>query len=117
MTLRKTNQETYAILFKHLLDGPMTAYDLVEESGVHIVTAQSLMRCLKKHKVVHICGWEKNSRGIDTTPIYKLGHGKNKPRAKMTDKERTQRYRDKKKAMELQNIIVWRKNELPALST
>lgn len=112
--INKTTQETYAILFKHLLDSPMTAHELAAETGVHIVTAQRLMRILKQYKVVHICAWEKDSRGRDVTPVYKLGTGKDKPKAKMTTAERTKRYRDKLAGLMLQNLIVKRKtDELP----
>lgn len=105
MPHRKVNQEAYAILFKHLLDGPMSAYELAEESGLRVLTSQELMRCLLRHKVVHICGWIKNGRGIDTTPIYKLGEGRNKPRHVMSAAERKQRARDKKKAIAMANIF------------
>ena len=111
MTVNKTTQETYAILFKHLLHGPMTAHELAGEASVHIVTAQRLMRVLMQYKVVHITAWDKDSKGRDATPVYQLGEGRNKKRAKMTTAERTQRYRAKKEALQLQNLIVKRKTD------
>lgn len=111
MPVNKTTQETYAILFKHLLDSPMTAHELVDESGIHVVTAQRLMRTLKEYKVVHICAWEKDSRGRDVTPVYKLGKGRDKKRARMTTAERTQRYRKKLEGLLLQNMVVKRKTD------
>lgn len=107
----KVNQETYARLFKHLLYAPITAHELAEETGVHIVTAQSLMRCLKKYKVVHIFGWEKDTMGRDATPIYKLGRGKDKPREKLSMAERQRRYRAKKKGLAFQNVLFGGANE------
>lgn len=103
--IHKVNQDTYARLFKHLLASPITAHELVEETGVHIVTAQSLMRCLKKHKVVHIFGWEKDTMGRDATPIYKLGRGKDRPRERLSAAERQRRYKAKKKGLALQNVL------------
>lgn len=94
--LVKVNQDMYARLFKILLDDPCTAHDLSEETGMHIITAQSLMRTLKKHKVVHVCAWEADRLGRDVTPVYKLGEGRDKKRHKFTAAERTARYRAKK---------------------
>ena len=105
MMTYKVNQETYARLFKHLLYAPVTAYELAEETGIHVITAQCLMRCLHKHKVVHIYSWEKDTMGRDSTPMYKLGRGKDKPRERLSDAERQRRYRAKKKGLEFQNVL------------
>lgn len=43
----KVNQDTYARVFASLLMGPATTHELVLETGLHVVTMQSLMRCLK----------------------------------------------------------------------
>lgn len=94
--MQKVNQETYALVLKALLDDPHTAHELAELSGLHSVTAQSLMRCLKKHKVVHISAWESNSRGCDATPVYKLGKGRDVPRRRQSRAEIAQRYRLRK---------------------
>ena len=98
--MHKINQDTYAKIIKVLLTDPYTAHELVEISGLHIVTMQRLMRCFHKNKVVHVCGWETDSLGRDTTPVYKLGIGKAVPRRRMTAAERTARYRSKKQTVE-----------------
>lgn len=92
----KVNQVMYAKTMRVLLDDPVTAYDIAHETGMHIITAQELMRTFKRHKVVHICEWEKDRLGRDVTPVYKLGAGKDKPRHRFTTAERTARYRAKK---------------------
>ena len=92
----KVNQSTYARAIRLLMDDPLTAHELAEETGLHIVTAQSLMRAFKKYKVVHVCEWEKDRLGRDATPVYKLGKGKDKPRHKFTAAERQARARQKK---------------------
>ena len=104
-TIHKINQETYARLFKELLDVPMTSQDAVEATGLHLCTAQSLMRCLRKHKVVHISAWETDSKGRDVTPVYALGGGRDKPRRKLTAAQRQARCRAKKKSLEQTNVI------------
>lgn len=102
----KVNQNTYARLFKELLSGPMSAHDAVEVAGLHIVTAQQLFRCLKKHKVVHIAAWEPDTRGRDATPVYGLGNGRDKPRRKMTAAERQRVCRAKKAGLAMINLGV-----------
>lgn len=92
----KVNQDTYARVFASLLHGPATTHELVIETGLHLVTMQSLMTCLKKHKVVHIVAWEKDRLGRDCTPVYAFGTGRDKARAKMTNAERTAAYRARK---------------------
>ena len=79
---RKLNQNMYARIFVMLTAEPCTTHDLVEETGIHLVTAQRLMRCFNK-----------------------FGKGKDKPRHRMTDAERTERYRNKKKMMALTNVL------------
>ena len=99
--MNKVNQETYALLFKSLMDEPQSTHELVEVTGLHLVTVQSLMRVLKRHKVIHIFGWDTDRLGRDTTPIFKLGHGRNKPRRKKTAAERQAQYRAKKAQINL----------------
>lgn len=101
----KVNQDTYARLFKELLDGPVSAHDAVEATGIHLVTAQNLFRCLKKHKVVHIAAWDKDSRGRDMIPVYGLGAGRDKPRRRKTAAERQAQCRAKKAALALVNGV------------
>lgn len=98
--MHKVNQDTYAKVIKALLTDPYTAHELVEISGLHIVTMQHLMRCFHKNKVVYICGWETDTMGRDSTPVYKLGVGRAVPRRRMTTAERTARYRAKKQTIE-----------------
>lgn len=94
--MNKVNQDTYAKVFKLLLARPITAYEAVEQTGIHIVTAQSLMRALKKNSVVHVYSWRQDDMGRDATPVYVLGEGLDKPRRKLTDAQRQRRYKEKK---------------------
>ena len=103
----KVNQSTYARVFKILLNDPVTANEVVEETGLHLVTAQSLMRTLKRHKVVHICAWEPDGLGRDVRPVYRLGPGKDKPRRKMTGAERQARCRARR--LERETLMGMRK--------
>lgn len=89
----KVNQSTYARAFRMLLDEPVTAHEVSSETGLHLVTAQDLLRTLRRHRVVHISAWEPDRLGRDVTPVYALGAGKDKPRRKLAGAERARRYR------------------------
>ena len=78
------------------MDG-CTAYNICDETGLHVVTVQSYLRALHKEGATHIIGWLKNKRGADSTSIFKLGAGEDKPRSKLTRAEIAKRYRFKKR--------------------
>lgn len=92
----KVNHSTYARALKMLLDDPVTAHEIAEETGLHIVTAQHLMRTLKQHRIVRVVAWEKDRLGRDAIPVYGLGEGRDRPRHKVSPAVRAQRYRDRK---------------------
>ena len=101
----KLNQDAYARVFQYLMEGPGSCYEMQEVSGLALVTLQNLMKCFQKYKIVHRSAWDVNSRGIDTTPIYSFGPGRNKKRRSQTTAQRTQKYRDKLKAIKQANIL------------
>lgn len=103
--MKKVNHIAYAIILRELLDGEMTAHDAAEISGLYITTTQQFFKTLRDHKVLHICAWEPNSRGIDTTPVYRLGEGKDKPKRKRTPAERQAKHRAKKKVDMVENFM------------
>ncbi len=88
----KINELLYARMIRMLVDGA-TSRNVAMETGLHVVTAQSYLRALHKEKATHIIAWVKNTRGVDTTPVFKLGVGEDKPRSKMTRAEIAKRYR------------------------
>lgn len=94
--MNKVNQDMYAKVFKLLLSRPVSAHEIVNETGIHIVTAQRLMRTLKRHEIIHICNWRQDTKGRDAIPVYEIGFRKDKPRRAMTQAQRQQRCRDKK---------------------
>ena len=95
---RKVNQEMYAQIFSLLMKRPVSAHEVSEKVGMHIVNAQGLMRTLKKHGVIHIYSWRPDRLGRDATPVYVLGEGIDKPRRCMTRAEIARRYRERKNA-------------------
>lgn len=103
---QRVNHQALALAVKRMLEGPATAHNIVEVTGLHINTSYELMRTFHKNKVVHVCGWEPNSWGADTTPIFKLGDGPNKRRRKASSKERSARSRQRKKEMQVRDPLV-----------
>lgn len=95
-------------MIKMLFDG-CTPQNICAETGLHIVTTQSYLRALHDVGAVYISGWIKNSRGADTTKIYTLGIGEDKPRFKLTRAEIARRYKFKqklRKKMEREKLIL-----------
>ncbi len=95
----KVSAMTYALMIRALQQNPHTPHELVEETGLFIRTVRQYLHALDKAGAVHICGWVKDARGADHTPVYKMGPGKRAVRSKMTHAERQARYRAKQQAL------------------
>jgi predicted ArsR family transcriptional regulator len=102
---RKINYVALAKTMKLLMDGPATAHEVSEVTGIHVVTAQEWMRSLHKEGCVHIGGWIPDGLGRDTTAVYQLGKGRDKPRHKFTAAERQARHRQKLKSLSLHHQL------------
>lgn len=95
--MRKINHIKLAKTFALLHNGPVTATQLAVEAEVHLVTAQSWLRELRKQEAVHISKWLPDSLGRDCIPVYALGKGEDLPRRKTARAEIMRRYREKKR--------------------
>ena len=113
--INKVNQTAYALIFKELLEGPLTAREAIEITGLHIQTANNLFKCFKKHKIVYIASWEPDSLGRDAFPVYQIGNKPDKKRRAMTSTERSARFKAKQKALSLINLTT-NMGATPALS-
>jgi hypothetical protein len=102
----RVNHQALALAVKRMLQGPFTAHDVVEVTGLHINTAYELVNMFHKVGTSHRSGWEQNSFGIDTTPVFTLGPGVNKRRRKASAKEKSARYRANKKIRQQRNPLV-----------
>ena len=103
---RKISHVALAKTMRMLLDGPVTAQEISEETGIHIVTAQEWMRSLRKEGCIHIGGWLPDALGRDTTAVYQMGKGKDKPRHKFTPAERQARHRARKRQATIDKLIL-----------
>lgn len=102
---RKVSHVALAQTMKLLLQGPITAHELAEATGIHYVTTSEWLRSLRREGAVHICGWLPDSMGRDVTAVYKMGAGTDKPRKRMTQAERQARYRKKINAITLNHML------------
>jgi predicted ArsR family transcriptional regulator len=100
--LRKINHIKMARTIALLNSGPITAAKLAVEAEVHLVTAQSWLRELRKQGVVRVHQWLQDSLGRDCTPVYALGKGSDCPRRRATRAEIMKRYREKKREAALE---------------
>lgn len=101
----KINAISQAKLIALMLEGVYTCEELAEMTGLHYVTVLQYARELWLAKAAHICAFEADSRGRDTIKVYKIGKGKDAKRHKLTDVERTARYRAKKRALRMQQVM------------
>lgn len=113
----KVNQEAYARLFKILIHEDATAHDLAEETGLHLVTIQTLMRCFKKHKLVHVSAWEPDLKGRDCTPVYTWGEGKDKARRRKSRAKIAKDYRARKLLRLAQDALTRKADPVNVLKT
>lgn len=95
----KMNELMYARMIRMLFEGA-SSISIVAETGLHSVTVQSYLRALHKERAIHVIGWVKNTRGVDTTHIFKIGEGEDKPRTKTPKTEIARRYRFRRKLRE-----------------
>lgn len=102
---RKVSYQVLAKTMQLLTSGPITAHELSEHVGIHLVTAQEWLRALRKERVVYISGWLPDKMGRDATAVYAAGNKPDKPRGKLTPAERARRYREKQKQLKQQAMI------------
>lgn len=80
-----------------MLDGVFNCQELADLTGLHYVTVLDYTRELHRTGAAHITEWQQDNRGADKVKVYKIGRGEDAVRLKMSARERTARYRAKKK--------------------
>lgn len=94
-----------AKLLKFMMEGVYNNHELAEHTGLHYKTVAPYVKAMHKEGVVHIAGYDEDARGSETIAIYKLGMGKDKEPRRFTRAELSERYRAKKKAMAMVQVM------------
>lgn len=95
----KVNALSYAKLLRELHEGPFSFQELADNTGLHYHTVRDYVNALHRERLVHIFAWDKDSYGRDCKPLWIYGQGRDKKRERMTQAERQQRHRSKKRNM------------------
>lgn len=104
----KINAVAHAQLIKYMLEGTYNCRELAELTGMHYVTVVQYTRQLHRAGACHVFMWDKDTRGRDAIKIYKLGVGQDAKRQSISARERNRRYRAKRKALELHQMLIGR---------
>jgi predicted ArsR family transcriptional regulator len=106
----KINALTQAKLIALMLEGVYTCEQLAEETGLHYVTVLQYARELHRAGAAHISSWEKDSRGRDVIKVYQIGKGPDAKREKLTSAQRQARYRNRKRALAMCQMVAGRQS-------
>lgn len=79
-----------------------TREEVVDATGWHYITAGRFINALRTHKVIRIVGWLPDSMDRDSIAVYAAGAGKDKARKKLTEAQRSKRWRDNKRKIRQQ---------------
>lgn len=93
-TRRRLNALSIAQMMVAIQDEALTLHELVDLTGLAIMTVRSYVLTLHREGGCHIAHWEQDSRGAYTTPAWRMGRKKDaaKP-AKRTSATRSKDYR------------------------
>jgi hypothetical protein len=96
---------SFSKVLRALTDGPCTAHELREASGLSVPSLHGLMLALRKESLVHISDWETDATGRESLRVYKLGPGKDKARRKKSKAQITRDWRMRKTVQAIQAIV------------
>jgi len=104
---RRVHANTVAIctMLKAMHEGA-TRKEMVDATGLHYNTIHRWVYSLRRAKLVHIEGYEKDNRGCSVVPVYKMGEGKDaKPPAPITNAQKSAKYRKRKRLRDISNAL------------
>lgn len=105
----KINAFTSARLVALMLPGDLTLQELCDETGLHRITVERYCRELRRAGAAYICRWDPDVNGRHNLKIHKIGKGKDAKRPPpLTDAQRRQRARDKRKAQQMLAVTAGR---------
>jgi DNA-binding MarR family transcriptional regulator len=90
----KLNAVMFTMMLEEMLEGPSTAQNLAEHTGMSLITVQRTLRVMHRRGLVYISGWEKDSTSRWAVRVFTFGKGKDakrpppKPRAQKSREHR-----------------------------
>jgi hypothetical protein len=103
--MAKVNAVTAWRLIELLMDGTHTIQQLADETGMHRITVEKWLRAGRNAGILYVDHWETDVRGRRILRVLRLGRGKDAKCPKLTDAEKAQRYRDRKKAHRMAAVL------------
>jgi len=103
----RTEAKTNALvsMIKELYEGA-TKVELEQASGLHHNTIYRWLKAMRVQKIVYVEGWERDTRGCNMIPVYKLGDERDAKRPpRIPSLERTRAYRRRKKLKQIQAAL------------
>lgn len=70
---RRLNAKAAAEVIAGMLAGRATLHELVERSGLSLMTVRAYVKAMHLLKACHIASWRTDKRGAYTTPCWSLG--------------------------------------------
>jgi predicted ArsR family transcriptional regulator len=107
MRARHTTQHAiaFAIIVRELLEGPCTALELAEETGVRHETMLGWIRALRRQHAIHVSSWVEDTYGRRSTAAYVLGNKPDAPRRPMAPIDIKRRYTARLRRRQLAQAI------------
>jgi hypothetical protein len=94
----KISHITYGQMLVVMYGKTFTRGDLMDATGLKIVTARRLEQYLLRNHMIHIVGWADTDVARVKWPIFRLGPGENKPRPIVDRDEYNYRRNERRKA-------------------
>lgn len=93
-------------MMARLVEGSATVRDLSDETGLTQFSIRCYIRAMRRHRAVHVVGWEHDAAGRQTLAAYTLGRAPDAARIPpRTNSERMKHYRARKADAHLLGIM------------
>lgn len=94
-----------ALMMARLVEGPATVRDIADETGLTEFSIRCYVRAMRRHRALHVAGWEHDAAGRQTLAAYRLGRKPDAVRVPpRTNAERMKHYRARKRDARLLGV-------------
>jgi transcription initiation factor IIE alpha subunit len=88
MALIKVNALSYAKMLSALIDDKLSYKGLAKRTGLNYTTVRDYVNAMHKERVVHICGFNRDTINRDNERLWKFGRNRDADRRLLTHAER-----------------------------